>query len=67
MTDPVDVSPRPTAEPEYLGDGAYVRFDGYQLWVYTSDGQRVQSEVALDRSVYYALTQYAKRFDFKAA
>lgn len=61
----VDVSPQPLIEPMYLGDGAYVKFDGYQLWVFTSDGSRIINQVALDRSVYYALTQYAKRLGFQ--
>lgn len=33
---------------EYLGDGAYAHYDGYHVWLTTSDGCRTSNEVALD-------------------
>lgn len=65
--EPVDVSCKPPAAPAYLGDGCYVEYDGYQLWVYTTDGVSVQSRVALDRTVYFGLTVYAKQLNFMSA
>jgi len=43
----------------YLGDGVYVSFDGYQIWlrVPREDGDHV---IALDPYVYKALDQYAR-------
>lgn len=64
MNDPIDVSPKPVVEPAYLGDGCYVRFDGYQLWLFTSDGQHITNEIALERGVYNELIAYAKRLSF---
>lgn len=64
MSEPVDVSAKPPIEPAYLGDGCYVRFDGYQLWVYTHNGIRTLSEVALEPGVYRELAAYAKRVGF---
>ena len=43
----------------YLGDGVYVTFDGYQIWLKTQRGSRWE-EIALDPAVYKALTDYAK-------
>lgn len=44
---------------EYLGDAVYVSFDGYQLWLRTGDGNN--NRIALEPSVYVALTQYVAR------
>lgn len=46
---------------EYIGDGVYVGFDGYHLWLYTSDGFKVTNKIALEREVYAKLTNYAER------
>lgn len=35
----------------YLGDGAYVGYDGYHVVIYTSDGVSVTNEVALEPKV----------------
>lgn len=42
----------------YLGDGCYVRFDGYALWLTTEDGISVQNEICLEPEVYGALVEY---------
>lgn len=43
----------------YLGDGVYVRFDGYQLWLRTprEDGDHV---IALEPAVWAQLERYVK-------
>ncbi len=42
----------------YLGDGAYVTFDGYQLILTTSNGYRDTNTIALEPAVYSALVRY---------
>lgn len=56
-----DVSPKPPVEPTYLGDAVYARFDGFHVWIWTSDGIRNSPEIALEPSVLAALNDYAKR------
>jgi len=36
---------------EYLGDGAYVEYDGFQVRLYTSNGIEVTNEVYLEPAV----------------
>lgn len=43
----------------YLGDGVYARFDGYQVWVHTSDGVTKSPEIAFERNTLDALVAYA--------
>jgi hypothetical protein len=43
---------------QYLGDGAYAHFDGYQLWVTTENGIETTNEVALEPMVWQALVAY---------
>lgn len=42
----------------YLGDGCYVSFDGYALWLTTEDGIRTTNTVCLEPEVYQALTDF---------
>lgn len=42
---------------EYLGDGVYASFDGYQIWLKTQEG----SEIALESAVFEALLDYERR------
>ena len=42
----------------YLGDGAYVDFDGYNLILTTADGVRDTNIIVLEPEVYAALVQY---------
>ena len=44
----------------YLGDGVYASFDGYQI-VLRAPRERGDHFVALDVSVYRALTEFAAR------
>lgn len=60
-----DVSVKPPAGREYLGDGLYVEFDGYQLKLAASNGQCDQDTVYLESSVLRALIEYARRVGMK--
>jgi hypothetical protein len=44
----------------YIGDGVYVRFDGYQLWLRTPR-QNGDHEIALEPAVYFALRDFAQK------
>lgn len=52
-----DVSPKPPIQPRYMGDGVYAEFDGYQIWLYTQDGDRI----ALEPAVYMAVRAYGAK------
>lgn len=43
----------------YIGDGVYVRFDGYQIWLRTPR-ESGDHEIALEHAVYEALTNYVR-------
>lgn len=45
----------------YLGDGAYVEFDGYALVLTTEDGLRTTNRIVLGPEVYAALLAYVSR------
>lgn len=48
---------------EYLGDGAYADFDGYQVWITitTSNGIVTTNEIALEPKVMQRLINYWKK------
>ena len=46
---------------EYLGDGVYAGFDGYQVWIWTSDGEADSQMIALEPEVLLQLIQFNKR------
>ena len=48
-------------EPTYLGDGAYAGHDGFQAWVWTSNGITESKPIALEPDVLISLIEYAKR------
>lgn len=50
---------------EYLGDGVYASFDGYQVWLRTQRGG--VHEIALEPAVFHALTDYVERLKKKMA
>jgi hypothetical protein len=43
---------------QYLGDGAYVDFDGFSLILTTDDGVRDTNIIVLEPEVYAALVRY---------
>ena len=58
----VDVFPKPECPgKEYLGDGVYVDFDGYHIWLTTENGVMVVDKIALDPSVWHSLMAWRKR------
>ncbi len=44
----------------YLGDGAYVEFDGYNIVLTTSNGIVNTNTIALDPEIFDALIKYEK-------
>lgn len=48
-------------EPRHIGDGVYVSFDGYQLWLAVNHHEN--RVVALEPSVMRALVEYARQID----
>jgi hypothetical protein len=44
---------------DYLGDGVYASFDGYQIWLAANHHEN--KVVALDPEVFRALVRYAER------
>ena len=48
-------------KPTYLGDGVYACFDGYQVWIWTSDGISESERIALEPETLRSLNNYARR------
>ena len=49
-------------DQEYLGDGVYAEFDGYQVWVFILDGLQEVARIAIPNDgTWEALQRYAKR------
>lgn len=48
--------PKPQ-EQQYLGDGVYAFYDGYQVWVETVPGNKI----ALEFSVMQELIRYSRK------
>lgn len=48
---------------EYLGDGAYADFDGYQIVLTTENGVETTNIIALEPSVMRALITYNDRIN----
>lgn len=54
-----DVTPKPAPiEPDYIGDGVYVCFDGYHVWLGLDAHQKL---IGLEPSVMGALMNYGRR------
>ncbi len=43
---------------QYLGDGAYVHYDGWQIWVTTTNGISTTNEIAFEPEVMERLIAY---------
>lgn len=61
MADIVDVSPQPPAPREYLGDGLYAEFDGWQIRLFAHNGISHTNEVFLEPSVLAAFFRYVEK------
>lgn len=46
---------------EYLGDGAYINFDGYQIILTAENGIRATDTVALEPEVLERFLRYVER------
>lgn len=51
--------PNPETEPEktYIGDGVYVHFDGFQIWL-TTPNQGFYNKIALDDPTFASLIKW---------
>lgn len=47
---------------EYLGDGVYASFDGYQIWLDTR-AQETVNRIALEPAVFDALLRYRENLN----
>jgi len=45
----------------YLGDAVYAEHDGFNIWLWTSDGITDSSKIALEPSVLDALIAYREQ------
>lgn len=61
MDDIVDVSPQPPVAPEYLGDGLYAEYDGWQVRLYASNGVHATNQVFLEPGVLAAFQRYVAK------
>lgn len=53
--------PLRTANKTYLGDGAYVREDGFNIWLTTEDGVEAQNTICMEPSVWNALLVWVQQ------
>lgn len=49
----------PMPKQEYLGDGVYAEFDGYQVWLRTPR-EMGWHEIAIEPAVYNRLREFAR-------
>jgi hypothetical protein len=45
----------------YLGDAVYATFDGYHIWLRTSDGEHTTNKIALEPGVLNTLDLFRKQ------
>jgi hypothetical protein len=55
-----DISSRKPLQAEYLGDGVYASFDGYQIWLHVGSHMTAPC-VALEPRVLQSLKEYKER------
>lgn len=46
----------------YLSDGVYAAYDGFQIWIWTSDGVRESEKIAIDPITLSRLKDFADRY-----
>jgi hypothetical protein len=51
----------PEDHRDYIGDGVYCSFDGYHIWLWTSNGLSDSERIALEPNVLDNLNHYAAR------
>ena len=47
-------------DAKFIGDGVYIYFDGYYVWVLTSDGVSITNKIALEDTVAVQLMNFIK-------
>ena len=52
-----------THNVDYIGDGVYVDFDGYSIWLKANNYENPTDTIALDPEVFNALIRYANQFN----
>lgn len=57
MMDPFEIE----EHRDYIGDGVYVAFDGYAVWLRIDDHRNVGSQICLEPEVLEALVRFARR------
>ena len=57
----VDESQKPEWKPEYLGDGLYAEYDGWQIRLYAHNGVSHTNEVFLEPDVLAAFQRYVTK------
>ena len=45
---------------DYIGDGVYVDFDGYSIWLKSNNYDNPTDTIALEPDVFKALIRYAE-------
>jgi hypothetical protein len=48
-------------EPEYIGDGVYASFDGFNIWLQTERELGRIERIAIEPETYHALQRYYTR------
>jgi hypothetical protein len=48
-------------EADYIGDGVYVIFDGYDIWLHANDPNNPTDRICLEPSVLQGLMRFAAR------
>lgn len=48
-------------KPDYLGDGVYSRFDGFQIILTVDRHDNYESDIALEWQVFESLLRFAQR------
>lgn len=48
----------PDEDGEYLGDGVYATFDGYQVWLHTERDVNVWHTIAIEPKTFERLVEY---------
>ena len=53
--------PTPDENAEYIGDGVYATFDGYQIWLHTERDVNVWHTIAIEPATFDRLIEYRGR------
>lgn len=59
--------PKNLQEPSYLGDGVYVRWDGFMLCLTTENGVETTNTIYLEPEVWRALAAYVEHIKAEQA